>query len=99
MGGALDDNPHACDLTALPAGLAGRFVELPRGSDAAAASLLARRHGGFKTRVHALLRWFLSDFDVNGLLGMYPMHLLDTSQWQALLGGGSARRLLDVGAG
>ncbi len=41
----------------------------------------------------------MSDFDVNGLLRMYAMHLLDTSQWQQLLGPPSQRRLVDVGAG
>lgn len=58
----------------------------------------AARHGRFLTWVHQLLRSFLSDFDINGILGTYPMHVLSTAQWETLIGrpGG---RLLDVGAG
>jgi SAM-dependent methyltransferase len=41
----------------------------------------------------------MSDFDANGLLDMYPMHLLGTSQWQDLLGDTGSQRHLDVGAG
>ncbi len=58
----------------------------------------AARHGTLMTLAHRALRYFLSDFDINGLLGTYPMHVLSTAQWQTLLpecGG----RLLDVGAG
>jgi SAM-dependent methyltransferase len=45
------------------------------------------------------LRFYVSDFDANALLGMYPMMLLGTSHWQKLLGGALRRRLLDIGAG
>lgn len=62
-------------------------------------ALRETRHGFARTRLHSLLRHFMSDFDVNGLLGMYAMHLLDTSQWQQLLGPPNQRRLLDIGAG
>jgi SAM-dependent methyltransferase len=45
----------------------------------------------------------MSDFDVNGLLDVYPMHLLGTEQFRRLLGadadGPRFRALLDVGAG
>jgi SAM-dependent methyltransferase len=41
----------------------------------------------------------MSDFDANGLLGMYPMHLLGTEQWRALLPWAEGARHLDVGAG
>jgi SAM-dependent methyltransferase len=40
-----------------------------------------------------------SDFDVNGALGMYRMHLLGTDQWRRLLGNGRIASCLDVGAG
>jgi SAM-dependent methyltransferase len=59
---------------------------------------LQSRHGATKTRLHRLLGHLLSDFDVNGLLGMYPMHLLDSAQF-AELTGTNLDRLLDVGAG
>lgn len=41
----------------------------------------------------------MSDFDANGVLGMYPMHLATTAQWRDLLGDTPRGRLLDVGAG
>lgn len=90
---------HSCDLKALPSALAERFVHLSPGSDASLDALRARRHGFWKTRLHSVARYFMSDFDVNGLLGMYAMHLLSTSQWQELLGPPGQERLLDVGAG
>ena len=84
--------------------------------DTAAAEYIARsraaRHGLFKTWLHRCLRSLFSDFDVNGLLGTYPMHVLSTQQWRALLSplmdpDPSAHaapdrrwgRLLDIGAG
>lgn len=56
------------------------------------------RHGLFMTWVHRMMRGFFSDFDINGYLGTYPMHVLSTEQWRSVLpqAGG---RLLDVGAG
>lgn len=59
----------------------------------------ARPHSAFRTRCHRVLRAWLSDYDVNGLLGMYPMYLLGTPSWSALLGQHPGRALLDVGAG
>ncbi len=58
----------------------------------------AARHGRLTTWLHQLMRNFFSDFDINGMLGTYPMHVLSTAQWRNLLGdvGG---KLLDVGAG
>jgi SAM-dependent methyltransferase len=42
----------------------------------------------------------MSDFEVNGLLDMYPMHLLTTAQWSLLLAQQTtSNSLLDVGAG
>lgn len=46
-----------------------------------------------------MLRGWLSDYDVNGLLDMYPMYLLGTPSWQTLLQRPSGGSLLDVGAG
>lgn len=56
------------------------------------------RHGLLMTWAHRLLRGFLSDFDINGYLGTYPMHVLSTEQWRVLLPSAGGR-LLDVGAG
>src|SRR5688572_9965807 len=58
------------------------------------------RHGVLLTWVHHRLRAFLSDFDINGYLGTYPLFVLSSAQWQALLPEGfDAQHLLDVGAG
>ena len=45
-----------------------------------------------------LLRPALSDFALNGLFGTYPLYLLSTAHWQALLGRDAGGRLLDIGA-
>jgi 2-polyprenyl-3-methyl-5-hydroxy-6-metoxy-1,4-benzoquinol methylase len=56
-----------------------------------------------RTRLHRLLRKFFSDFDVNGLLDAYPLHLFSTAQLQQLLRGAGAppsfEKALDIGAG
>jgi SAM-dependent methyltransferase len=58
------------------------------------------RHGALLTWLHHALRRLLSDFDINGYLGTYPLFILSSNQWRELLpdqdGTGS---LLDVGAG
>jgi SAM-dependent methyltransferase len=97
---------YGCRLDRLPAPLRDRFVQL--GRDAALNAYLERaereRHGRFVTFVHRVLRGYLSDFDINGLLNIYPMHVLGTEQWsylleQAPLERAAGARLLDVGAG
>lgn len=86
---------------ALPGELAERFVRMDLGLEGRSylEQALSTRPGAARTALHRALRTFLSDFDANGLLGMYPMHLLGTSQWQTLIGSQSVKRLLDVGAG
>ncbi len=95
------DLRYDCETHVLPRGLSQRFVRL--GLDEAGREYLARalatRPGRAKTTLHRVLRTWMSDFDVNGLLDMYPMHLLGTTQWRELLGEDRARRHLDVGAG
>jgi len=69
----------------------------------------AARHGLVTTWLHRFMRSFLSDFDINGILGTYPMHVLSSAQWQTLLHAAapdqplsnreSWGRLLDIGAG
>lgn len=58
----------------------------------------AQRHGTLMTWLHRAMRGFFSDFDINGYLGTYPMHVLSTAQWQTLLGPVGGRHL-DIGAG
>lgn len=83
------------------AALRAPFVELQvdPGTDAYLLEARARRHGRFKTFLHRLLRGLWSDFDINGLLGTYPMHVLSTAQWETLLGERPGGKLLDIGAG
>lgn len=57
------------------------------------------RHGRFTALLQQMLRPFYSDFDVNGMLGIYPMHVLSTEQWLELIGERPGGRLLDIGAG
>jgi SAM-dependent methyltransferase len=58
------------------------------------------RHGRVLTWIHHALRGLLSDFDINGYLGTYPLFVLSTRQWQELLPKQDGRgTLLDIGAG
>lgn len=92
---------YGCERAAMPRALFERFRPQSLGSegDAYLKRAFATRPGRAKTALHRALRLFLSDFDANGLLHMYPMHLLGTSQWKELLGPDAISRHLDVGAG
>lgn len=90
---------YAADLPKLHAA-GGNFTQLSLDAETARyiGAAEGARHGLLMTWLHRMLRGFLSDFDINGYLGTYPMHVLSTEQWKAVLpetGG----RLLDVGAG
>jgi SAM-dependent methyltransferase len=92
--------PRRCAEGALPLCLRGRFVPLTADEELSAWLRMeaAAPHGALPVIAHRFLRGFLSDYDVNGLLGTYPLYLLGSAQWEALIGGGGGR-LLDVGAG
>ena len=92
---------YDCDLELLPEQLRARFVKLEHDADAGAyvEHVRSRRRGRARTLLQRTLSWYMSDFDANGVLDMYPMYLLGTAQWQRLLGGRPGGRLLDVGAG
>ena len=98
---SLLDLYYDVDVAALLPRLRDRFVKLSR--DAATDAFLAQagrgRHPWWRTQLHRLLRQFMSDFDVNGLLDMYPLFVASTEHWQLLLGQQRVTRLLDVGAG
>jgi SAM-dependent methyltransferase len=91
---------HDADVTAL-----GRFGALfrPLGPDAEREAWLARHksapHGRFMTLLAACLDSLLTSYDVHGLLGTYPMHLLSRADWAELLARQQFGALLDVGAG
>jgi SAM-dependent methyltransferase len=91
---------YDCDLEQLAPQLRDRFTQF--GIDQSLLEYFVRarreRHGRLLTWVHRSLRGLLSDFDINGLLGTYPMHVLGPAQWEHLLPDASGR-LLDVGAG
>src|SRR5690349_10183232 len=92
---------YECDPGELPADLAHRFVKLDLGPEGESylTEAFRTRPGRARTVLHrTLLSWF-SDFDADGLLDMYPMHLLGTSGWRRLLGDRPGQRHLDVGAG
>lgn len=60
------------------------------------------RAGWFRTAAQRSLRAYISDYDANALLKMYPMFLLSTAQLGLLLDLGPEHRVprcLDVGAG
>ncbi|HET7544276.1 MAG TPA: methyltransferase [Polyangiaceae bacterium] len=99
--GSILDLYYEADVAALSPRLRDRFVKLSR--DAATDAFLEQakrgRHSWWRTQLHRLLRQFLSDFDANGLLDMYPLFVASTEQWRLLLGPQRVARLLDVGAG
>jgi len=71
---------------------------VPTESDIAEFVTGARCPGLLTWTARHLLRPFMSDFALNGTLGTYPLYLLHTRHWRALLGGSVGGRLLDVGA-
>jgi protein-L-isoaspartate O-methyltransferase len=92
---------YECDIDRLPERLRPLVVQLR--PDATTAEYLARaerrRLSPLGMTVRRVLGYYLSDFDVDGLLNSYPMHLASAAQWRTLLGQTSGGRLLDVGAG
>jgi len=98
---SLLDLYYDVDVAALSPRLRDRFVKLSRDSatDAFLAQAGRGRHSWWRTQLHRLLRQFMSDFDANGLLDMYPLFVASTEHWRLLLGQQRVERLLDVGAG
>ncbi|HEX4335971.1 MAG TPA: methyltransferase [Polyangiaceae bacterium] len=92
---------YDCEARSLPTSLASRFVRLDLGEEGRdyLRRAMTSRAGRAKTALHRVLRSWMSDFDANGLLDMYPMHLLGTSQWKELISPKPGMRHLDVGAG
>jgi SAM-dependent methyltransferase len=92
---------YTAELERWPAALRASFVQLARdpATDAYLARVTRARHGVLRTWFHHALRNLWSDYDLNGWLGMYPMHLLSKQQWRTLLGPEPVQRCLDVGAG
>ena len=85
----------------LPAQLRGRAVTLASddATEAFIATAYARPPAGPTMVLYRWLRRYLSDYDAYGLLGLYPLFLLSTDHYRALLGAHARGSLLDVGAG
>jgi SAM-dependent methyltransferase len=96
----LPDLQFAADTSALGR-FAPSFRPLARDSEREAwiAHYAARPHGAWITRLGGLLDALVSSYDVHGLLGTYPMHLLSRAEWGELIAQARHRSLLDVGAG
>jgi SAM-dependent methyltransferase len=99
------DLKFACELERL-GDLARCFVasELDAEGEAFLATTLGRSHTRWAYWAHRTLTLFLSDFDANALLGMYPVFLLSTPGALRLIeaarpGGVGAPSWLDIGAG
>lgn len=92
---------YGVSMARWPESMKAAFVEL--GPDEALLEylerILASRASVATTRLQRFLRCFVSDFDVNALLRMYPMHLFGTAQAERLFGKRPAGKLLDLGAG
>jgi SAM-dependent methyltransferase len=97
---SLPDLQFAADTHALGR-FAPRFRPLARDAEREAwiAHYAARPHGAWITRLAGLLDALVSSYDVHGLLGTYPMHLLSRAEWGELLAQARGGSLLDVGAG
>ena len=97
------DLPYACDVQRLPPPLRGCWYQLEadEGTEAYLADATAARPGLLVAFARGFLRRFLNVFDVNGLVGTCPMHVLSLPQLRALLGPGTGPDavILDVGAG
>lgn len=92
---------YDCDLAALGPDLAARFRPLVRDEETErfVAHHGERPHGYLATKLMELGYAFASSYDVHGLFGAYPMHLLSRGAFFDLIDGRAVRTLLDVGAG
>jgi len=92
---------YECEIEHLPERLRPLVVKL--GPDDKTAEYLTRaerrRLSPLGMAVRRVLGYYLSDFDVDGLLNTYPTHLASEAQWRQLLGRTDGGRLLDVGGG
>jgi SAM-dependent methyltransferase len=75
---------YSADLSLLPRHVPFLKLGFDRGAESYLERAQGLRHGRLLTWIHGILTGFLSDFDVNGLLGIYPMHVLSQMQWRAI---------------
>jgi SAM-dependent methyltransferase len=86
--------------TLLPAELSAAFIESHEDRETLGFLDDCRRqpYSKWKLFLADLLSLGLEDYEVHGLLRIYPMHLISSAQWLQLIGG-PKQKLLDVGAG
>jgi len=100
VGGLRYDIPT--DRLTLPQGCVSLELRADDDTVAYVEEATRQRHGRLRTMAHRALSAWMSDFDVNALLRMYPMFLLSGDAFSSLLGASNASELsswLDVGAG
>lgn len=85
----LDPRLRSCFVQEAPDPALHRFLE----------ASVTLRAGRLRTLLQRILSEYLSDYDANGLLNIYSMHLLSTPQAARLLDRPGGGRLLDIGAG
>ncbi|MBX3181331.1 MAG: methyltransferase domain-containing protein [Polyangiaceae bacterium] len=93
---------YAIPEAAYPPGLSLLTLSQDDETRAYLRDVVTSRPGWLRTAARGALSALVSDFDANGLLGMYPMHLVSEAQLRALLSLPEPTRLtraLDVGAG
>ncbi len=92
---------YECDLDLVREDLRPGFIPLQPDSSTAAylARAERRRLSRMGLTVRRILGFYLSDYDIDGILNTYPMHLASAAQWETLLGPARGGRLLDIGAG
>src|SRR5690349_8998568 len=80
---------YTCALETLPPaiGAAWHPLQADRGTEQFIERAIEARQGRARYVLASILRAFMSDFDVNGLLGLYPMHLLSEEHARQLLRG------------
>lgn len=91
---------YTCQLEHFPKPLRERFIPLELDEEAQAflERVWQKRPGAIRNELRGFFREYASDFDVNGLLDIYPMHVLSLEQWRTLLPNHRGI-LLDIGAG
>jgi 2-polyprenyl-3-methyl-5-hydroxy-6-metoxy-1,4-benzoquinol methylase len=93
---------YSCDTKKLRTDIRPRFIELSANLNTLDFLRANPPHSSFQGWMRSVMGIFMSNTNANTFLGMYKMHVLDTSNLRTLLGiplGNTLNSLLDVGAG
>lgn len=90
---------YTCSLGNIDPSYRNSFV--PSRLDAEGEQFLAQKfeQSAFARFLETFLELFYTDYEVDGFFHRYPMHLLATPDWEALVGECRNGTLLDIGAG